>query len=416
MNDFIDDNDIVPVTWNKNKSIIKVIGVGGGGSNAVTQMYKEGIKDVEFMICNTDSQALASSPVPEKLQLGTILTKGLGAGCNPEQGRNAAIESIDAIKERLSDNTQMVFITAGMGGGTGTGAAPIIAKVAKEMGLLTIAVVTQPFKDEGGEFLKRAYEGIQELSKYVDSLLIIDNQKLYDIYAFLRAREAFPMANGVLNSAVKGIAEIITGEGYINVDFADVKMVMKDSGMALMGIGEASGENRAMEAVEKAFSSPLLNDYDLKTAKSALINITSSEQNGITMAELRQVMDYIKEFTGNATNFKRGVVFDKNIDSDTISITIVATGFKMHLTPPPMIKQERDKEDIVELEDIEEESGRSPIILPVPEPVSESEIKLTSFNIDNTSIYTPGIIIADYENETALARRERIKREKEKNK
>lgn len=415
MTDFMDDSSIVPTNWVSNKNIIKVIGVGGGGSNAVTQMFKDGIKDVDFMVCNTDSQALASSPVPEKLQLGTILTKGLGAGCNPEQGRNAALESIDDIKHRLSDNTQMVFITAGMGGGTGTGAAPVIAKVAKEMGILTIAVVTQPFKDEGYEFLKRAYDGIMELSKYVDSLLIIDNQKLYVNFALVKAKDAFPMANGVLNSAVKGIAEIITGEGYINVDFADVKMVMKDSGMALMGIGEATGENRAIEAVEKAFSSPLLDDYDLKTAKSVLVNITSSEQNGITMAELQQVMDYIREFTGNASNFKRGVVFDKNIDPDTVSITIVATGFKMQVTPPPLKKKEKDPDkDIVELAETEEEKGGTVILTTIdPDPSNESEIKLTSINIENTSIYTQGINIADYENETALARRERIKREKE---
>lgn len=417
MYDFLDDkiSDLPegPINWKERNSIIKVIGVGGGGSNAVTQMFKDGIKDVNFMICNTDSQALASSPVPEKLQLGTSLTKGLGAGCNPEQGRNAALESIDEIKNRLSDNTQMVFITAGMGGGTGTGAAPVIAKVAKEMGILTIAVVTQPFKDEGIEFLKRAYDGIMELSKYVDSLLIIDNQKLYDIFALIKARDAFPMANGVLNSAVKGIAEIITGEGYINVDFADVKMVMKDSGMALMGIGEAKGENRAVEAVEKAFTSPLLNDYDLKTAKSALINITSSEKNGITMTELRQVMDYITEFTGRATNFKRGVVFDNNIDPDTVSITIVATGFKMNITPPPERKQERDSEDVVELEENEDDGGNASVVLSVPSSMTGADVKLASFNIEDIPHYTQGTAIADYENETALARRERIRREKE---
>lgn len=307
----------------------------------------------------------------------------------------------------------MVFITAGMGGGTGTGAAPVIAKIAKDMGLLTIGVVTQPFKDEGNEFLKRAYEGIQELAKYVDSLLIIDNQKLYDIYGDLKVRDAFPKADGVLNTAVKGIAEIITGEGYINVDFADLKMVMKNSGMALMGVGEASGENRATIAVEKAFSSPLLNDYDLRTAKSALINIRSNEENGLTMSELRQIMDYIKEFTGSASNFKRGVVFDKNMDGDTISVTIVATGFKMHINAPPERKIERDEDELVTLEDDEDDniSGRGgTIILSSPETTIETDTRLRHFSIEDTSIYTPGINVADFENETAFARRERLKK------
>ncbi len=407
-------NEIVPNDWKIKKSIIKVIGVGGGGNNAVTQMYNQGIKNVEFMICNTDSQALSSSPVPEKLQLGTILTRGLGAGCNPEQGRNAALESVDAIKKRLQDNTQMVFITAGMGGGTGTGAAPVIAKVAKDMGLLTIAVVTQPFKDEGIEFLKRAYEGIQELSKHVDSLLIIDNQKLYEIYGDLKVSDAFPMADGVLATAVKGIAEIITRKGYINVDFADVKMVMKNSGMALMGIGEASGPDRATEAVKKAFTSPLLNDYDLKTAKSVLINICSNK-DGLVTSELQQMMEHIKEYTGNAFNFKRGVVFDNSMDVDSISVTVVATGFKVHITPPPDKKVERDEEDIITFdeEEVEESTGKGSIFLSPPtSTTTDAEIKLRHFSIENTAIYTPGINIADYENETALARRERIKKEK----
>jgi cell division protein FtsZ len=233
--------EILPVNWEQENSIIKVVGVGGGGGNAVNQMYRQGIKDVTFAVCNTDTQALNSSPIPLKIQLGSTLTRGLGAGCNPVQGRNAAIESIDTIKEMLGSPTEMVFITAGMGGGTGTGAAPVIAKIAKEMGILTVGVVTLPFRDEGNEFLKRAILGIKELENNVDSLLIIDNQKLYKIYGELSVYEAFPKADSVLNIAVKSIAEIITKPGYINVDFADVKMVMSNSGMAIMGTGTASG-------------------------------------------------------------------------------------------------------------------------------------------------------------------------------
>ncbi len=326
-------SEYLPVDWQQKKSIIKVIGVGGGGGNAVSEMYRQGIKDVDFLICNTDIQVLAISPVPEKLQLGNIATRGLGAGCNPEQGRKAALESIDKIKELLEGGTEMVFITAGMGGGTGTGAAPVIASVAREMGLLTVGVVTLPFRDEGAEFLKRAVLGIKELEKNVDSLLIIDNQKLYSIFGELSIFEAFPKADAVLSTAVKGIAEIITRPGFINVDFADVRMVMNNSGMALMGTGVAEGDNRAISAVEKALSSPLLNDYDLTTAKNVLVNITSSNKHGLTMAELSQIMAYIKEFTGgNADNFKRGVVCDPEI-GPAISVTIVATGFDMHSLP-----------------------------------------------------------------------------------
>ncbi|HCT94723.1 MAG: cell division protein FtsZ [Bacteroidetes bacterium GWE2_39_28] len=325
--------EYLPVDWEANRSIIKVIGVGGGGGNAVNQMFRQGIKDVDFLICNTDVQALAASPVPEKLQLGNVATRGLGAGCNPEQGRKAAMETIDKITELLSGYTEMVFITAGMGGGTGTGAAPVIAKVARDMGLLTVAVVTLPFRDEGSEFLKRAILGIKELEKNVDSLLIIDNQKLYKIFGELSIFEAFPKADAVLSTAVKGIAEIITRPGFINVDFADVRMVMNNSGMALMGVGTATGENRAIRAVEEALSSPLLNDFDLTSAKNVLVNITSSNDHGLTMAELSQIMAYISEFTGgNAENFKRGVVCDPSI-GESISVTIVATGFDMHSLP-----------------------------------------------------------------------------------
>lgn len=325
--------EYLPLDWESNNSIIKVIGVGGGGCNAVNEMFRQGIKNVDFMICNTDTQALAISPVIDKLQLGNVITRGLGAGCNPEQGKKAAEESIELIKEKLQGLTEMVFLTAGMGGGTGTGATPVIAKVAKEMGLLTVAVVTLPFRDEGSEFMKRAVLGIRELEKHVDCLLIIDNQKLYKIFGDLTIFEAFPKADTVLSTAVKGIAEIITRPGFINVDFADVRMVMNNSGMALMGSGSAEGDNRAIKAVEEAFSSPLLNDFDLTTARNVLVNITSGKEKGLTMAELSQIMEYVKEYTGNnPEHFKRGVVCDESM-GESISVTIVATGFDMNSLP-----------------------------------------------------------------------------------
>ena len=333
------EEDLIPKTWSKRGNIITVIGVGGGGSNAVSYMFSQDIKDVDFIICNTDMQALESSPVPRKLQLGPLTTKGLGAGTDFLVGRKAAQESIEEIGKLFHDDTQMVFVTCGMGGGTGTGAAPVVAQVAKEKGFLTVGVVTIPFRDEGVEGLYRAVEGIKELSKHVDSLLIIDNQKLYGLFADLDAFSAFPKADDVLAIAVKSIAEIITSRGYINVDFADVKKIMQNSGMAIMGIGSAEGEGRAIRAVEQAFSSPLLNDLNLGNVKNALVNITSSSEAGkaITMEELATIMDYVKNYTGEMANFKRGIVKNDEI-GDSISVTIVATGFD--LTELPVIDQD----------------------------------------------------------------------------
>lgn len=333
------EEDLIPKTWSKRGNIITVIGVGGGGSNAVSYMFSQDIKDVDFVICNTDLQALEISPVPRKLQLGPLTTKGLGAGTDYMVGRKAAQESIEEIGKLFNEDTQMAFITCGMGGGTGTGAAPVVAQVAKEKGLLTVGVVTIPFRDEGIEGLYRAVEGIKELSKHVDSLLIIDNQKLYSLFANLDAFSAFPKADDVLATAVKSIAEIITSRGYINVDFADVKKIMQNSGMAIMGIGSAEGEDRAIKAVEEAFSSPLLNDLNLENVKNALVNITSSSETGkaITMDELSTIMDYVKNYTGQMANFKRGIVKNDEI-GDRISVTIVATGFD--LTELPVIDQD----------------------------------------------------------------------------
>jgi len=402
------DKSFIPVGWEEKHSMIKVIGVGGGGTNAVNQMYRDGIKDVDFMVCNTDKQALYKSPVDEKLQLGEKLTEGLGAGCNPEQGRKAALESTDIIKEKLSRDTKMVFITAGMGGGTGTGAAPVIAKVAKDMGILIVGVVTQPFKDEGYEFLRRAYEGIQELAKNVDSLLIIDNQKLYEIYGDLTVSEAFPKADSVLSTAVKGIAEIITGSGLINVDFADVKMVMKNSGMALMGTGIGSGENRIHDAVEQVFKSPLLNEYDLKTAKSVLVNISSNTKKQLKMSEIKQAIDYIQEYTGRASNFKRGMAFDKNLGEDAIRITVVATGINMIITPPPVKQENVDK---IPLNDNNDDIGSEGILLyDNNDDSNEVPLNITSsYDSKYTTIYTSDMKISDLENEAAYTRRMRTK-------
>ena len=342
-------NCIVPEGWDMSQSIIKVIGVGGGGCNAVSEMYRQGIKDVEFMVCNTDIQSLKTSQVPETLRLGSDLTRGLGAGCDPEKGRKAATESIEDIRKSLQGNTEMVFITAGMGGGTGTGAAPVIAQVAKEMGKLTVAVVTLPFRDEGHDFIRRAVLGIRELKKHVDSLLIIDNQKLYNVFGELTVADAFPRADEVLSTAVRSIADIINRPGFINVDFADVRMVMNNSGMAIMGMGEAEGPDRAIDAVQKALDSPLLNDCDLTTAKGVLVNITSSkEDGGLTMAELSQIMEEVRSYTGGSFNkFKRGVVYDPSIGKK-ISVTIVATGFEINSLPHIDMDPEQANVDTLE--------------------------------------------------------------------
>jgi len=256
-------------------SIIKVVGIGGGGNNAVNHMYRKGIRDVNFIVCNTDHQALATSPVPVKVQIGESLTEGMGAGSQPEKGKQAALENLEDIMKAIAGNTKMVFITTGMGGGTGTGATPVIAKACKEAGYLTIAVVTIPFKSEGKTKIKLAIEGVNELKDNVDSLLVINNEKLREIYGDLPVSAAFAKADDVLTTAVKGIAEIITVTGYINVDFADVETVMKNSGVALMGMGVAKGENRAIKALENALSSPLLNSNDITGAKSILLNIAT---------------------------------------------------------------------------------------------------------------------------------------------
>lgn len=333
MTDFINDIDdiVAPSDWTPENSIIKVIGVGGGGCNAVTYMYNQRIQGCSFIVCNTDSQALTSSNVPIKIKLGD----GLGAGTKPAKARNAALESQDLIAEKVLDcGTKMLFITAGLGGGTGTGASPVIAKMAKDRGILTVAVVTIPFEEEGRQALAKAGDGIHELEKNVDSLLIINNQKLYEFFGTMLLQEAWPKADEVLATAVRGIIEIIKKPGYINVDFQDVITMMKDSGMALMGCGTGTGKNRIEDAVKEALESPLLNDFDLKTAKNLLVNITAGKTDkGLTMADLGKISKMIAEYTGMVDKSKRGLIWDDDPNvGDTIHITVIATGFKADIS------------------------------------------------------------------------------------
>jgi cell division protein FtsZ len=308
-----------------NSSIIKVIGVGGGGSNAVNYMYEQGIKGVDFIVCNTDAQALDKSPVPLKIQLGSTLTEGRGAGSIPEVGRNAAIESLEEIKELLSDNTTMVFITAGMGGGTGTGAAPVIAKVARDLGILTVGIVTVPFMFEGKKRSSQAELGLAEIRANVDTLLEINNDKLRELYGNLTLKAAFGHADEVLCTAAKGIAEVITLIGTVNVDMNDVKTVMKDSGKAIMGSGRASGEGRARKAVESALESPLLNDRDITGANFVLLNITHGNDE-LLMDEISEITDYIQEQAGMSAEVIWGYGQDVSL-GDEVCVTVIATGF-----------------------------------------------------------------------------------------
>ncbi|TAH24927.1 MAG: cell division protein FtsZ [Cytophagales bacterium] len=308
------------------KSIIKVIGVGGGGSNAVNHMFKQGIKDVEFVVCNTDAQALNSSPVPTKLQIGLSLTDGLGAGANPERGRNAALESKEDIREFMSNNTRMIFITAGMGGGTGTGAAPVIAKIAKELDILTVGIVTAPFSFEGKKKRQQADQGICELRENCDTMLVIENDKLRMIYGNLSIRDAFAQADNVLSTAAKSIAEIITVTSDVNVDFEDVKTVMKDSGAAVMGSSVARGDNRARRAAEESLASPLLNNTNILGAKKILLSIAYGDEGELTMDELTEITDFIEEKAGDNAE----MIFGQGLDTtlgDQVRVTVIATGF-----------------------------------------------------------------------------------------
>lgn len=308
-------------------SIIKVIGVGGGGGNAVSHMYKQGIRDVTFVVCNTDNQALQTSPVPVKIQLGL----GLGAGGKPEVARDAAEESIENIKKVLKENTKMVFITAGMGGGTGTGASPVVARAAHELGILTVGIVTIPFAFEGGKKIRQALEGVASLSEHVDALLVINNQKLTEIYGDMELSKAFAKADDVLTNAAKGIAEIITVPGYINTDFADVYTILSKGNVAIMNTGYARGERRITNAIQDALNSPLLNTNDVSGASKVLLNLYCSTQHQIRMDEVKEINDFMATI-GEDIQVIWGATFDDSLGED-VKITLIATGYDVSDIP-----------------------------------------------------------------------------------
>jgi len=353
-------------------SIIKVVGVGGGGSNAVNHMHEQGIVGVNFVISNTDSQALETSQVPNKIQLGPKLTQGLGAGSNPECGMQSTEESIEEIKEILSKNTKMVFVTAGMGGGTGTGGAPVVARVAREMGILTVAIVTTPFSFEGKRKYNQALEGIAKLKEHVDTILVISNDKIREMYGNARQSDAFNHANNILTMAAKSISEIITVPGYINVDFADVRYVMMNGGAAIMGAASAEGDGRALKAVQGALNSPLLNDNDIRGAKRILVNISSGPDAQVTIDEITEVNEYIQEVAKD-TDIIFGTCDDPNMGSK-LSVTIIATGFEATYKPAfltPVNKIVRDLN-----EDIKEKQT-------VSQPVAKETTQLNLLNLDD---------------------------------
>ncbi len=356
--------NMIKFTPKQKTSIIKVVGVGGGGSNAVNYMFKQGIEGVDFVVCNTDMQALSASPVPVKVQLGE---SGLGAGSIPEVAEQAALDSLENIKAALDEDTEMVFITAGMGGGTGTGAAPVIAKFAREMGLLTVGIVTLPFHFEGRRKMLKAKQGIEEIRKYVDTLLVISNDKLRSLYGDLGLGNAFEHADNVLATAAKGIAELITVHGYVNVDFNDVKTVMKDSGKAIMGSATMEGEDRAIKAIEEAMHSPLLNDNNVYGAKNILLYMTTGNDD-ITMDEITAITDYISDKCGDETS---NVIWGRGIDEgmgDKLSVTIIATGFE----EKDILKQEVEPKS---------EESKPKIVF---SGEGESEMKKSVFNLSDS--------------------------------
>ena len=340
------------------QSIIKVIGVGGGGGNAVNHMYREGIHDVTYVLCNTDKKALSDSPIPIHLQLGK---DGLGAGNRPEKARQAALESMDEIKEMLNDGTRMVFITAGMGGGTGTGAAPIIAQCAKDAGILTVGIVTIPFKFEGNKKINQALDGVEEISKHVDALLVINNERLREIYPELTVLTAFAKADDTLSIAAKSIAEIITMHGIMNLDFQDVTTVLKDGGVAIMSTGYGEGENRVTKAINEALNSPLLNNNDIFNSKKVLLNInfcSDKEDESLMMEEMNEVNDFMRKFREDVET-KWGLATDSSL-GNKVKITLLATGFGLQNVPgiTEMSEQQSREKAAFEAEEKQKEGER----------------------------------------------------------
>ncbi len=374
-------------------AIIKVIGVGGGGSNAVNYMFEKKIKDVEFAVCNTDRQALANSPVPVKIQLGATLTQGLGAGTDATKGKEAALETIEEIKALLGGSTQMVFITAGMGGGTGTGAAPVIAQLAKEMGKLTVAVVTAPYTWEGLDKKEQALEGIEQLKEFSDTVLVVLNDKLEELYEDMTLTQAFAEADGILLNAVKSISEIITTNGNINTDFKDVEKVLKNAGQSVMGTAEATGVDRAQLAIKEALDSPLLNDRDIRGAKRILVTLATSKKREATMKEQREIWRYVlSQVGGEARMFKLGTITDDSL-GDKLRVTIVAAGFDSIESPIPGIElkngftgKTQPQEVVVEIPFVEE---------PAPEMILTQELEENTATSSIDFMVDPEIIAMD---------------------
>lgn len=361
-------------------SILKVIGVGGGGGNAVNHMYGQQIDSVDFIICNTDAQALANSKVPNKIQLGPHLTQGLGAGANPEIGKQATEESLEEIKRILEVNTKMAFITAGMGGGTGTGGAPIIAKICKDLGVLTVGIVSTPFTNEGPKRMRHAEAGIQSLRENVDTLLVVSNDKLRHQYGNLKVREAFSKADDILATAAKCITDVITSNGQINVDFADVCTVMRNGGVAILGSATAAGEDRAQRAIEDAVNSPLLNDSEIRGAKWILVNITSAEgDHEITMDEEDTIMSYLRQEAGEDADVIKGIGFDETL-GDKIGVTIIATGFEHK---DPFKAPEKPKEV---------KKAEEKIILTLDKPEEKKEYSQPTLALEDKDPYAPSLV------------------------
>lgn len=358
----------------REKSIIKVIGVGGGGCNAVTHMFRQGIVGVDFALCNTDHQSMDLSPVPIKIQLGPNLTEGRGAGSKPEVGKKACLESIDEIESFMADGTKMVFVTAGMGGGTGTGAAPIIAKTAREQGILTVGIVTLPFSFEGASRINYAEEGLAELTDNVDALIIVSNNKLREIYGNLRVSDAFSHADNILTTAAKGIAEIITVPGYVNVDFEDVNTVMRESGVAIMGIATGEGEDRARVAVREALDCPLLEENDIRGAKDILLNIASGTKE-ITMDEIFEITEHVQEEAGNDTNLIWGNCYDESL-GEQICVTVIATGFN----------RSKSDDDDTQPAAVSEQAPKAKAMA-VPTPAREIDFEVTADKDASTVIF-----------------------------
>lgn len=399
-------------------SIIKVIGVGGGGGNAVNYMHKLGIEGVDFVICNTDSQALSLSPVANKIQLGPHLTQGLGAGANPEIGKQASEESLEDISKILKVNTRMAFITAGMGGGTGTGGGPVVAKICKDLGVLTVGIVTTPFTYEGRKRMKQAQEGIARMREHVDTILIISNDKLRQQYGNLPFTQAFSRADDVLATAAKCITDVINTTGQINVDFADVCTVMKNGGVAILGSAAVSGENRALHAVEQALSSPLLNDNDIRGAKWILLNITSAAgENEHTMDEAEAIQAYVQQQAGDTCDVILGMGHDPNLE-DKIAVTVIATGFQHHEINTDMPVRNNEPEKIV-VKLGASEADRNIVSNTVlntsgtPAPVENTAPKATDrmspVLVEAPQVQAPGGIVVDAKPYFQPARQEEVK-------